>query len=143
VYQIDVAVNAPEAGTIKEFLAQEEDTVTVGQDLVRLEVGGAPSQSKEAAASEAKEPAPKEQPTSSDIKPVQKDEPSPPKEEKKATPPQEQPQKEAPPPKKPEPKASDAKSTSTPTVGSREERRVCAINIMRVCIMTECCFRLK
>jgi len=129
--KIDVAVNAPEAGTIKEFLAQEEDTVTVGQDLVRLEVGGAPGQSKEPAASEAKEPAPKEQPTSSDVKPVPKDEPSPPKEEKKAAPPQEQPKKEAPPPKKPEPKASDAKSTSTPTVGSREERRV-KMNRMRL-----------
>ncbi|KAK3076446.1 2-oxoglutarate dehydrogenase complex E2 component, partial [Teratosphaeriaceae sp. CCFEE 6253] len=31
--KIDVAVNAPTAGTIKEFLAKEEDTVTVGQDL--------------------------------------------------------------------------------------------------------------
>lgn len=41
--QIDVAVNAPESGFIKEFLVSEEDTVTVGQDLVRIELGGAPS----------------------------------------------------------------------------------------------------
>jgi 2-oxoglutarate dehydrogenase E2 component (dihydrolipoamide succinyltransferase) len=58
--QIDVAVNAPEAGTIKEFLANEEDTVTVGQDLVRLEPGGAPEggdkQGQEEAKSETKEP---------------------------------------------------------------------------------------
>ncbi|PKS07054.1 hypothetical protein jhhlp_005651 [Lomentospora prolificans] len=37
--KIDVAVNAPEAGTIKELLVNEEDTVTVGQDLLRLEPG--------------------------------------------------------------------------------------------------------
>lgn len=40
--KIDVAVNAPESGTIKEFLVSEEDTVAVGQDLVRIELGGAP-----------------------------------------------------------------------------------------------------
>lgn len=34
-----MAVNAPEAGTIKELLVNEEDTVIVGQDLVRLEPG--------------------------------------------------------------------------------------------------------
>src|SRR4051794_34110340 len=65
--QIDVAVNAPEAGTIKEFLASEEDTVTVGQDLVKLEPGG-PSEGgkKEDTSSEPKEPASNGQPTSSD-----------------------------------------------------------------------------
>ncbi|KAG5950344.1 hypothetical protein E4U53_005237 [Claviceps sorghi] len=41
--KIDVAVNAPESGFIREFLVSEEDTVTVGQDLVRIELGGAPS----------------------------------------------------------------------------------------------------
>ncbi|KAG5926883.1 hypothetical protein E4U42_002836 [Claviceps africana] len=41
--KIDVAVNAPESGFIKEFLVSEEDTVIVGQDLVRIELGGAPS----------------------------------------------------------------------------------------------------
>jgi len=55
--QIDVAVNAPEAGTIKEFLANEEDTVTVGQDLVRIEIGDAPEGGdKQEAKSETKEP---------------------------------------------------------------------------------------
>lgn len=62
--QIDVAVNAPEAGTIKEFLANEEDTVTVGQDLVRIELGDSPSgsadkpstaESKEAGESSSKD----------------------------------------------------------------------------------------
>jgi 2-oxoglutarate dehydrogenase E2 component (dihydrolipoamide succinyltransferase) len=55
--QIDVAVNAPAAGTIKEFFANEEDTVTVGQDLLRLELGDAPEGGeKPKAESETKEP---------------------------------------------------------------------------------------
>ncbi|PWN30224.1 dihydrolipoamide succinyltransferase [Jaminaea rosea] len=40
--KIDVTVNAPQAGTITETLANEEDTVTVGQDLFKLEPGEAP-----------------------------------------------------------------------------------------------------
>ena len=45
--QIDVSVNAPVAGTITELLAGEEDTVTVGQDLFRLEPGeGGAAESK-------------------------------------------------------------------------------------------------
>ena len=67
VVQIDVAVNAPEAGTIKELLASEEDTVTVGQDILRLELGGTPSGGgKEKAKEEPKEAAPEQQPTSSE-----------------------------------------------------------------------------
>lgn len=37
-----MTVNAPQAGTITETLANEEDTVTVGQDLFKLEPGEAP-----------------------------------------------------------------------------------------------------
>jgi 2-oxoglutarate dehydrogenase E2 component (dihydrolipoamide succinyltransferase) len=40
--QIDVAVNAPKAGYITELLAEEEETVAVGQDLFKLEPGAAP-----------------------------------------------------------------------------------------------------
>ncbi|KAL8292416.1 hypothetical protein RQP46_001028 [Phenoliferia psychrophenolica] len=63
--KIDVAVNAPSAGTITEILAQEEDTVTVGQDLFVLEAGPAPeggakSEPKAEEAAPAKE-APKEE----------------------------------------------------------------------------------
>ena len=36
-------MNAPEAGTIKEFLVNEEDTVTVGQDIVKMKLGTSPS----------------------------------------------------------------------------------------------------
>ncbi|PFH55017.1 hypothetical protein XA68_11040 [Ophiocordyceps unilateralis] len=39
--KIDVAVNAPGAGVIKEVFAKEEDNVVVGQDLVRIELGNA------------------------------------------------------------------------------------------------------
>lgn len=117
--QIDVAVNAPEAGTIKEFLAQEEDTVTVGQDLVRLEPGGAPEGGKEEkASSEPKEPASKEQPTSSEPK----EESKPISEESKPVPKKETPP--PPPPKKQEqPKKTEA-SSSSPSAGNREEKRV-------------------
>ncbi|KAI0064277.1 dihydrolipoyllysine-residue succinyltransferase 1 [Artomyces pyxidatus] len=39
--KIDVSVNAPAAGKITALLANEEDTVTVGQDLFRFEAGAA------------------------------------------------------------------------------------------------------
>ncbi|KAL9589405.1 MAG: hypothetical protein Q9203_001792 [Teloschistes exilis] len=68
--KIDVAVNAPEAGTVIEYLAQEEDTVTVGQDIVKLELGGPPKGGeKQQGLQEPKAPAPAKQPTSSDPEP--------------------------------------------------------------------------
>jgi len=130
--KIDVAVNAPEAGTIKEFLVNEEDTVTVGQDLLRLELGGAPEGGKEEkAGSTPKEPASSEQPTSSDPKPS-KEEPKPKDESSPLPPPPQEkkpePKKESPPPKKTESK-SDSKES--PVLGNREERRV-KMNRMRL-----------
>jgi len=125
--KIDVAVNAPQAGTIKEFLANEEDTVTVGQDLVRIELGDAPAGgAKEEASSEAKEPASKEQSTSSDPEPKKGNSKPEPAQEKKP-----EPKKETPPPKKPEPKTESKSASSGPTLGSREERRV-KMNRMRL-----------
>ena len=41
--KIDVAVNAPESGYVAEVFAQEEDTVEVGKDLLRLEPGEPPA----------------------------------------------------------------------------------------------------
>lgn len=129
-FQIDVAVNAPEAGTIKELLANEEDTVTVGQDLVKLELGGSPGGAeKESASSEPKEPASSDQPTSSEPKPSKKDDSAP------APPAEEQPKKESPAPKqaesKTEPKKTEPKpSSSAPGLGNREERRVSAISVV-------------
>ena len=69
--KIDVSVNAPEAGTITELLASEGDTVTVGQDIAKLEPGeggggggGAAAEKKEEAPKEEKpaEPKKEEQP---------------------------------------------------------------------------------
>lgn len=129
-------MNAPEAGTIKELLVNEEDTVTVGQDLVKLELGGEPSGgAKEQGQEEPKEPAPKEQDTSSQPqggqeqpKPQeptkQESKPEPPKQESKPTPPPSKPT----PPK--EPKQEELKKESTS--GSREERRVCLYSILMV-----------
>lgn len=130
--KIDVSVNAPEAGTIKEFLVNEEDTVTVGQDLVKLELGGEPSGEKPAN-EEPKDAAPKEQETSSQPsgeqeQPKEESKPAPPKEESKPEPPKPQ-------PSKPQPPKEDSKSTpvepkqSQP--GNREERRV-KMNRMRL-----------
>lgn len=118
--QIDVAVNATEAGVIKEFFVNEEDTVTVGQDLVRVEVGG----EKPASSGEAEKPKAKEEstPSASESKPAAaepeqpKSQPEPAQAQKPAPPqPAEQPQKKS----QPEPAAS-----SQPASGSREERRV-------------------
>ncbi|MCJ1296627.1 2-oxoglutarate dehydrogenase complex E2 component [Xylographa carneopallida] len=68
--KIDVAVNAPEAGTIKEYLVNEEDTVIVGQDLLKMELGGEPqSGDQEEATSKPKSPASDAQETSSDPEP--------------------------------------------------------------------------
>lgn len=136
--KIDVSVNAPEAGTIKEFLVNEEDTVTVGQDLVKLELGGEPSGgSKQEATSETKEAASEEQDTASqpsgeqeqskpqeESKPNEEEKPvPPPKQESKPEPPKQE-QKPTPPPKqesKPAPPKEEPKQTQP---GSREERRV-------------------
>ena len=134
-------MNAPEPGTIKEFLANEEDTVTVGQDLLKLELGGPPrGGEKQQGGQQPKAPAPDEQPTSSDPKP-QKDagkseqesrpppssperKPEPPKQESKpSTPPNE-------PPKPQESKKSEPTSKDTAPLSNREERRV-SISVIR------------
>ncbi|KAG7117178.1 Dihydrolipoyllysine-residue succinyltransferase component of like protein [Verticillium longisporum] len=131
--KIDVAVNAPEAGTIKEFLVNEEDTVTVGQDIVRLELGGAPS-STEAKADSSNTPSqqgkeaekPQSEPTSeskSEPKAEQKQDTPGGSSSKPATP-----AKETTKPSKDVPKES---SSSGPSLGNREERRV-KMNRMRL-----------
>ncbi|KAI9798553.1 MAG: 2-oxoglutarate dehydrogenase complex E2 component [Piccolia ochrophora] len=139
--KIDVAVNAPEAGTIQEFLVKEEDTVTVGQDIVKMELGGAPQGGKkEEAKQEPKSPASDAQETTKDTeggkekqaedkqpsKPEKEEKPQPPKQEtkppEKSEPKQEtkpekpEPKKEPPPPPKPEPKKE-----SQPSEGKKQE----------------------
>ncbi|KXL49882.1 hypothetical protein M433DRAFT_99191 [Acidomyces richmondensis BFW] len=130
--KIDVAVNAPAAGTIKEFLANEEDTVTVGQDLVKLELGGEPGQKAEKGEEQPKEPASESQETSSqpqgqkESKKESKPEPPKQKEEPKPQPPkQKEETKSAPPKQKEEPSKIES------PFGNREERRV-KMNRMRL-----------
>ncbi|KAL9063763.1 MAG: hypothetical protein Q9161_009290 [Pseudevernia consocians] len=148
--KIDVAVNAPEPGTIKEFLANEEDTVTVGQNLLKLELGGPPKGGeKQQGGQEPKAPAPDEQSTSSDPVP-QKDEgkpeqgsappplpsekkPEPSKQESKPSPPSVEPpkQKESSSPKPQESSKPETKPKDAAPLGNREERRV-KMNRMRL-----------
>ncbi|KAF2087232.1 dihydrolipoyllysine-residue succinyltransferase [Saccharata proteae CBS 121410] len=128
--KIDVSVNAPAAGTIQELLVNEEDTVTVGQDLIKMDEGGEPSggAKKEEGKQEPKEPASKEQETSSQPQGEQ-EKPQPKQEEKKPEAPKQQ-SKPQPPEKKPEPKKEDTKKADQP-FGNREERRV-KMNRMRL-----------
>jgi len=53
--KIDVSVNAPTSGTIVKILANEEDTVTVGQDLFVIEAGEAGASSAAPPKEEKKE----------------------------------------------------------------------------------------
>ncbi|KAI0157024.1 2-oxoacid dehydrogenase acyltransferase [Hypoxylon sp. FL1284] len=134
--KIDVAVNAPEAGVIKELLANEEDTVTVDQEIAKLEAGAAPEGGEK---SEAPKEPPKEKEASTDARPAPADgenTPEPPKPESKPEP-TPQPSKPQPPPepkKESAPKQQPAKDDSAstgPVLGSREERRV-KMNRMRL-----------
>jgi 2-oxoglutarate dehydrogenase E2 component (dihydrolipoamide succinyltransferase) len=114
----------------------EEDTVEVGQDLVKLELGGAPSGgAKQEAKDEPKEPAPKEQETSSQPQGQQEQpkekKPEPKKEEPKPEPSK---QESKPAPQKPTPSKEQKSNESEPkqaAPGAREERRV-KMNRMRL-----------
>ncbi|KAK0713866.1 hypothetical protein B0T26DRAFT_718713 [Lasiosphaeria miniovina] len=121
--KIDVAVNAPEAGTIKEFLVSEEDTVTVGQDIVRMELGGAPSEGGEKKPKESKHVAAKEPAAGKDAKPESTPEPAAKPEASKPTAP--------PTPEKKGEKKDDGSAPNLATLGNREERRV-KMNRMRL-----------
>lgn len=129
--KIDVSVNAPEAGTIKELLVSEGDTVTVGQEIAKMDPGEGGGGGEKEAKQEPKAPASEEQPTSSDPEPKKEepkkedtpappppkkeDKPAPPKEEKKPAPPKE--------PKKDEGKKEEGISSPFGK-GSRNENRV-------------------
>ncbi|KAL7619986.1 2-oxoglutarate dehydrogenase complex E2 component [Parahypoxylon ruwenzoriense] len=126
--KIDVAVNAPEAGVLKELLANEEDTVTVDQEIARIEVGAAKPEGAERP--ETREPPSKEgastesrpAPAGGEIKP------EPPKPESKPETPKSQP---PPAPKKESAPKQAQPAGAGPVLGSREERRV-KMNRMRL-----------
>lgn len=111
--KIDVEVNAPVAGTITEFLVNVEDTVEVGQEIIKIDEGAAPEGGAK------KEEPKKEEPTKEEPK---KEEPK--KEEPKKEVKKEEPKKEV---KKEEPKSSGAPATAF----SRSEERV-KMNRMRL-----------
>ena len=52
--KIDVEVNAPVSGTITELLVSPDDTVTVGQEIAKIEPGAAPEGAAAAAPKDAK-----------------------------------------------------------------------------------------
>lgn len=105
--KIDVSVNAPSAGKITELLAKEEDTVTVGQDLFKIEAGA----EGESSASEKPAEKPSEEPKSQEVKEDKQDE---------GEPKDQQVDKKLPPP--PPPKESEKKSPQpTPESSPRRE----------------------
>lgn len=131
--KIDVTVNAPAAGKITALLANEEDTVTVGQDLFKFEPGAAGEASSEPAEKSTEEPkVEKETKDSQEPKDqqVEKSLPAPPKpeESKKSTP------STIPPPPKlessskkpeaPKPAKEDKQAPAPKVPGSRNETRV-------------------
>ncbi|KAL6898757.1 dihydrolipoyllysine-residue succinyltransferase [Trichoderma evansii] len=123
--KIDVAVNATEAGIIKEFFVNEEDTVTVGQDLVRVELGG----EKPASSGEAEKPKEEEStPSASASESTPLAEP----EQPKSQPATSESEKPAPPQKAAEQPSGAAGPPKVESVGgNREERRV-KMNRMRL-----------
>ncbi|KAI1773699.1 2-oxoacid dehydrogenase acyltransferase [Hypoxylon cercidicola] len=132
--KIDVAVNAPEAGVLKELLANEEDTVTVDQEIAKIEAGAAPEGGEKSEA--PKEPPKKEASTEARPAPADGENKSePPKSESKPEPTPEPSKPQPPPePKKesaPKQQAKDNSASTGPVLGSREERRV-KMNRMRL-----------
>ncbi|KAI6124585.1 hypothetical protein EDD16DRAFT_1562637 [Pisolithus croceorrhizus] len=97
--KIDVTVNAPVSGTIVELLANEEDTVVVGQDLLKIEAGAAPPKTDES---------PEELPPSS--KKGDSEEPA-----------DQQVDKSSPPP--PQPSGADKRGGGIPSDGPKEEKK--------------------
>ncbi|TYJ54752.1 hypothetical protein B9479_004600 [Cryptococcus floricola] len=129
--KIDVSVNAPISGTITELLAEEEDTVEVGADLLRIEPGEGGSESSESKPQAKSEP--------KDAQEGKKDDPAPESHKEKnageetlkkhdeKAPKLEQSKEEKPAPKKeaPKPKKEEKKEVQPEkALGSRNETRV-------------------
>jgi 2-oxoglutarate dehydrogenase E2 component (dihydrolipoamide succinyltransferase) len=127
--KIDVAVSAPESGTVKQLLVGEEDTVTVGQDVAIIDTEGASAEGGKAP-SEGEAPV-AEATKSEEAKLVPEAESKPAEEEIAATVEKPQPTRQPEPPKKetakvPAPSHPIA-MPQTAGMGSREERRVSAL----------------
>ncbi|KAF3923258.1 hypothetical protein ABW21_db0201178 [Orbilia brochopaga] len=128
--KIDVAVNAPSAGILKELLVEADSTVTVGQDLAILEVGASGGASKKDKKKKESEPSKSEESSSAEKteeKPAETSQPS----TEKAPAPDAKPAPSPPPePKKEQPKkesqgsSGSSSSTHIPGIGNRGEQRV-------------------
>ncbi|OQE37390.1 hypothetical protein PENCOP_c010G04022 [Penicillium coprophilum] len=125
--KIDVSVNASESGTIKEFLVSEEDTVTVGQDLVKIELGAAPEGGKKDEGAEKPKEAESKEPELKEPEPKKDASPAPAETQKSKEP---EPKKAAPPKEAPKTE-SKPQAAEQPALGGREERRV-KMNRMRL-----------
>jgi len=118
--KIDVEVNAPFSGTITDLLAQPEDTVEVGQDLLKIQPGDAPSGDAAAAAPKKEEAEPKKEESAPAPTPKKEESKPAPKKEEAAPPKKEAPKKESKPaPAKEETKDSSASFTPFPRTESR------------------------
>lgn len=127
--KIDVSVNAPASGKITELLANEEDTVTVGQDLFRIAPGEGGTSSP--AASET--PPPQAEKDSGESKAPTKQEPSPPPASTPSPAPSSKTEAKETSKPAPAPKKDSGKPAPTPAVagGLRNENRV-KMNRMRL-----------
>ncbi|KAG7817993.1 hypothetical protein KL909_005176 [Ogataea angusta] len=119
--KIDVEVNAPISGKVTELLVNVDDTVEVGQDLLKIEPGEVPADAEKA--EPKKEELKKEEPKKEEPKKeTPKEEPK--KEVKKEAPKKEEPKKET-------PKAAMQEKTQSVGKFSRTEERV-KMNRMRL-----------
>ncbi|KAJ1677486.1 2-oxoglutarate dehydrogenase complex E2 component, partial [Spiromyces aspiralis] len=128
--KVDIPINSPVSGVIRELLVKEEDSVVVGQDLLKIEEGAQPDS--------ADAPKPKSQ---EQAQPKHEEQPAPePKVEEKAPSPaashpqpQQQPQQQAT-PKQSKPAPVESTPThpvsTTPKLGTRGEHKV-KLNRMR------------
>lgn len=125
-------MNSTVAGTIVELLVAEDSTVTVGQEVAKVEPGegGAKSESKPAASdkkpTEEPKAAPKEQPKEEPKKPAKQETPPPsqPKAEPKAQPAPAKPSPPPPPPQKKQETSSKDGEEKRFALWTRDERRV-------------------
>ena len=132
-------MNATEAGVIKELLVKEEDTVTVGQDLVRIEVGAEPEK-KASSESDSKPEEAKPESKADEAKPAEsaasedssKETSAPAPKEPKPTPTPEPKKSVAPKPSTPAP--AEGAGATLPAAGGREERRVRNFNFREAAV---------
>lgn len=134
--QIDVSVNAPVSGTITELLAEEDSTVTVGQDLLKIEPGEGGAQSSESKPQAKSEPKNAEEGNKDEAAPAAKKEKGAGEEthakhEEKA-PKLDKSEAEKPAPKKQEKSAPKQEPQPEKTAGSRNETRVGFTNSKKV-----------